>query len=47
LTHGSAEVLADIDSVVAEARAMLPKTEIIFAEDKMKVQLAAKKNRLG
>ena len=45
LTHGSAEVLADIDSVVTEARAMLPKTEIIFAEDKMKVQLAARKSR--
>jgi ribonuclease BN (tRNA processing enzyme) len=45
LTHGSAEVLARVDSVVAEARAMLPKTEIIFAEDKLKVQLAAKKSR--
>ncbi|MBV8485681.1 MAG: MBL fold metallo-hydrolase [Verrucomicrobia bacterium] len=43
LTHCSAEVLAKVDSVVAEARAMLPKTEIIFAEDKMKVQLAARK----
>ena len=42
LTHGSADVLAKVDSVVAEARAMLPKTEIIFAEDKMKVQLAAR-----
>jgi ribonuclease BN (tRNA processing enzyme) len=44
LTHGSAEVLANIDSVVAEARAMLPKTEIVFAEDKMKVQLPARKS---
>jgi hypothetical protein len=36
--------LAEVDSVVAEARAMLPKTEIIFAVDKMKVQLAARKS---
>jgi ribonuclease BN (tRNA processing enzyme) len=43
LTHGSAEVLADIDSVVAKARAMLPKTEVSFAEDKMKVELVARK----
>jgi ribonuclease BN (tRNA processing enzyme) len=43
LTHGSAEVLADIDSVVADARATLPKTEVIFAEDKMKVELVGKK----
>ena len=43
LTHGSAEVLANIDSVETEARAMLPKTEIIFAEDKMRIQLAARK----
>ena len=44
LTHGSAEVLAKVDSVVAEARAMLPKTEIIFAADKMKVHLATRKS---
>jgi len=43
LTHASAEVLSKVDSVVAEARAMLPKTEIIFAEDKTRVQLAARK----
>jgi hypothetical protein len=43
LTHGSAEILANVASVVAEARAMLPKTEIFFAEDKMQVELAAKK----
>jgi ribonuclease BN (tRNA processing enzyme) len=43
LTHASAEVLADVDSMMAEARAKLPKTEIIFAEDKMKVHLAPKK----
>jgi ribonuclease BN (tRNA processing enzyme) len=42
LTHASAEVLADIDSMMAEARSMLPKTEIIFAEDKMKLQLKPK-----
>jgi ribonuclease BN (tRNA processing enzyme) len=42
LTHGSAEVLADVDSVVAKARAMLPKTEVIFAEDKMRVELVAR-----
>jgi ribonuclease Z len=42
LTHGSAEVLTRVDTVVAEARATLPKTEIIFAEDKMKVQLVAR-----
>jgi ribonuclease BN (tRNA processing enzyme) len=43
LTHASAEVFAEIDSVLAEARATLPETEIIFAEDKMKLQLPAKK----
>ena len=44
LTHAAAEVLPGIDAVLAEARATLPKTEIIFAEDKMKVQVPAKKN---
>jgi ribonuclease BN (tRNA processing enzyme) len=39
LTHAPAEILADIDSLVREARTALPKIEIIFAEDKMKVQL--------
>jgi ribonuclease BN (tRNA processing enzyme) len=43
LTHGSAEILANVASVLAEARAMLPKPEILFAEDKMQVELAVKK----
>jgi len=43
LTHAAAEVLPGIDSVLAEARATLPRTEIIFAEDKMKVQVPGKK----
>jgi|SRR5580692_5858460 ribonuclease BN (tRNA processing enzyme) len=44
LTHAAAEVLPGIDSVLAEARATLPRTEIIFAEDKMKVQVPGKKS---
>ncbi|MBV8815987.1 MAG: MBL fold metallo-hydrolase [Verrucomicrobia bacterium] len=39
LTHAAAEVLADIESMLTEARATLRDTEIIFAEDKLRIRL--------
>ena len=43
LTHASADILANVEPMLVEARTTLAKTEVIFAEDKMRVQLAAKK----
>jgi ribonuclease BN (tRNA processing enzyme) len=44
LTHAAAEVLADIESVLTEARAKLANTEIIFAEDKLRIGLQEKES---
>ncbi|HZC35411.1 MAG TPA: ribonuclease Z [Chthoniobacterales bacterium] len=39
LTHASAEVAAEVETVLEAARKSLPQTEVIYAADKMKLEL--------